>query len=110
MHGAVFLRVGSNKICSEFNSGSCSFTKSAYRSLVTTSMFSVGITCLNRSNVCCNNERPVPKKSRNCFGRVLRLKGQKRLPIPPPMITQKLSLLVIILNVLKVSAKVLYIL
>ncbi len=42
MHGAVFLRVGSNKICSGFNSGSCSFTKSAYKSLVTTSMFSVG--------------------------------------------------------------------
>ena len=52
MHGAVFLRVGSSNICSEFNSGSCSFTRSAYRSFVTISMFSVGITLLKRSKVC----------------------------------------------------------
>ena len=53
---------------------------------------------------------PVPKKSRNCLGSVFRLNGQKRLPIPPPMITQKLSLFVVISFVLKVSAKVHYIL
>ena len=57
-------------------------------------MFSVGMIFLKRSKVCCSKERPVPKKSRNCLGCVLRLNGQKRLPIPPPMMTQKLSLFV----------------
>ena len=110
MQGAVFLRVGSSRICSDLSSGSCSFTRSAYKSFVTTSIFSMGITCLKRSKVCCSKERPVPKKSRNCFGSVLRLNGQKRLPIPPPIITQKLSLLVTMLLILKVSANVLHIL
>lgn len=66
---------------------------------------------LNRSNVCWSSERPVPKKSRNCLGSVLRLNGQKRLPIPPPMMTQKLSLFIAMIVVaFKVSAKVHYIL
>ena len=110
MQGAVFLRVGSSRICSGLSSGSCSFTRSAYKSFVTISIFSMGITCLKRSKVCCSKERPVLKKSRNCFGSVLRLNGQKRLPIPPPIITQKLSLLVTMLLILKVSANVLHIL
>ena len=56
--------------------------------LVTMYMFFTGTTCEKRSNVSCNSERPVPKKSRNCLGRPLRLKGQKRLPMPPAMMTQ----------------------
>lgn len=32
MQGAVFLRVGSSRICSGLSSGSCSFTRSAYKS------------------------------------------------------------------------------
>lgn len=36
-----------------------------------------------------------PEKSRNCLGLLFRLKGQKRLPIPPPMITQYLFSIVV---------------
>lgn len=39
MQGAVFLRVGSSRICSGLSSGSCSFTRSAYKSFVTISIF-----------------------------------------------------------------------
>ena len=68
MHGAVFLRAGSSSICFSFTSGSCFLTKSAYIALVTIRIFSVRITFWKRSNVCCKSERPVPKKSKNCFG------------------------------------------
>ena len=40
MHGAVLRLMGSSKIWSSDNSGSCSLVKSAYSSLVTTNMFS----------------------------------------------------------------------
>ena len=61
---------------------------SAYFELVTSNMFSGGHIGRTRSTVICSNERPIPKKSRNCLGILSREKGQKREPTPPHIITQ----------------------
>ena len=34
------------------------------------------------------NDLPVPRMSKNCFGQLCRLIGQKRVPMPPAIITQ----------------------
>ena len=73
-------------------------------------MFCVGISWLKGWNVCWNNEGGVGKKWRNCLGRVLGVKGEKGVGIGGGMIREKLWLLVMILNVLKVCGKVVYIL
>ena len=100
-HTAQFMAAFYNKI--HFSSGLYSFLMSGTCQTCSTSgessipnfsrtdetiLFSNAMIFLKRSNVSWSKERPVPKKSRNCLGSVLRLKGQKRLPMPPPIMTQ----------------------
>ena len=88
MHGAVFLLHGSRSMFSAGNSGNCSRTRFSYILDVTTHVFSMGQRPENLSNVICSNDRPTPSTSRNCFGRSALLMGQKRLPMPPAIITK----------------------
>ena len=88
IHGAVLRRTGSSRICRWSISGSCSLIIGSYISLVMRMILSTGTMPCIRSNAVCSKLRPVPKKSRNCLGFSALLKGQKRLPTPPHMITQ----------------------
>ena len=56
--------------------------------MVTTRKFSTGTMAAKRSKVERMNDFPVPRMSRNCLGLTCRLMGQKRVPMPPAMITQ----------------------
>ena len=50
---------------------------------MTIRMFSAGMIFLKRLNVCSKRVWPVPRISRNCFGRADLLIGQNLLPTPP---------------------------
>jgi len=45
-------------------------------------MRSAGSSGRNRATVC-SNIVPLPKIWRSCFGVLVRLRGQKRVPLPP---------------------------
>ena len=86
---------GSDNICSASISGNCSFTMSVYFREVTTQILRTSIELRKRSTVNCNRLFPIPSISRNCLGYSGVLIGQKRLPIPPAIITSWLSLSII---------------
>ena len=67
--------------------GICCLTIAAYLSLVTTHMFSTGHIVRNLSTVNCISVFPTPRMSINCLGYSGVEIGQKRLPMPPAMIT-----------------------
>jgi hypothetical protein len=84
--GAVFLPTGSARIFSFDNFGSC-FAISGRRSwFVMIQNFFVAASGSNRSTVCWIIVF-LPSNANSCLARVLRLKGQKRVPRPPASIT-----------------------
>lgn len=88
IQGAVLRLHGSSKMWLGSISGNCSATKLWYFLLVTIHTFDGGHTVANLSSVSCNNERPVPSTSINCFGFSSVLIGQNLLPTPPAMMTR----------------------
>ena len=108
MQGAVFRAAGSARMCDEGMSGSWSWTISTYASLVTTQKFSFGQRPLKRSTVSWIKVRPQPRMSMNCLGRAGVLRGQKRLPMPPAIITIWLFLAIVFYASAKLSIFFLY--
>src|SRR5690606_25631057 len=85
------------------SSGSCSRTSGTKRSLVRTSTRSAGRSRRSRSKVCWSMVRS-PKSLRNCLGRFGVLNGQKRVPLPPAMITATASASLLGLNCIPLTS------
>ncbi len=86
MHAALSRPAGSATVCAAESRGSCRRTSSACAALVITRNDSGGKEDSNRETVCWIM-LPSPKMRINCLGLCRRLRGQKRVPAPPAMIT-----------------------
>ncbi len=80
--GAVLRAAGSQTICSPSRVCSCAETASESRSLVITQSSSAVAKGPSRSTVLWIMLR-APSSTRSCFARQRRLRGQKRVPLPP---------------------------
>lgn len=86
MAGAVFRDSGSRISLSFVISGSCSRTRGAAFLVVETKIFSTGTTCETREKVSWIMVSS-DVKAWNCLGFSLRERGQRRVPVPPAMMT-----------------------
>src|SRR5262245_51247684 len=84
--GAVSRGAGSPMTFPAGTSGNCSRTAAAWSCPVMTSTRSGGTSGAIRATVCWSIVAS-PKSLSNCFGRLRRLFGQNRVPLPPAMMT-----------------------
>lgn len=86
MQGAVFRPQGSRTMFAAGTVGSSRAVSAAWAWFVTISVRSPPIQSAIRRTVACSNVSS-PKRGKNCLGRLARLAGQNRVPLPPAMIT-----------------------
>src|SRR5215475_1935708 len=83
---AVFRPKGSVSTRLRADVGNCFFNAVTCSAFVTVQIRSAGISDRSRSTVC-SSMVVFPMMFSNCFGVLLRLRGQKRVPRPPARIT-----------------------